>query len=472
MYKGGFKGFFSWGMNPAVSGANANKVRQALTHLEWMVAVNLFDNETASFWKGPGMDPKKIKTEVFFLPCAASLEKEGSVTNSGRWMQWRYKAAEPPGEARDDGDIMVALWERIRKVYKENGVVPEPILNFRWDFLKHGRYDPHAIARLINGYFEKDVTAGGKTYKKGTLVPSFALLQADGSTSSGNWLYCNSYTEGGNMAARREKADPTAMGLYSGWAWSWPVNRRILYNRASVDLNGQPWSSDKDILRWSSGSTWVGDVPDGGWPPLVDRANSKRPFIMKPDGFASIFGPGLAEGPFPEHYEPLESPILGNPFSSQRMNPVAPVYSTDADKWAANDPRYPIVATTHRVTEHWQTGVMSRWLPWLLEAQPELFVEISQELAESKGIKNGEKVVVSSARGQVEGVALVTFRVAPMNIQGKVVHMVSLPWCFGWVHPKNSGDAANLLTPPTGDPNTRIPETKAFMVNVAKKGDP
>ena len=472
MYKGGFKGFFSWGMNPAVSGANANKVRQALTHLEWMVAVNLFDNETASFWKGPGMDPKKIKTEVFFLPCAASLEKEGSVTNSGRWMQWRYKAAEPPGEARDDGNIMVALWERIRKAYKENGVVPEPILNFRWDFLKNGRYDPHAIAKLINGYFEKNVTVGDKTYKKGTLVPSFALLQADGSTSSGNWLYCNSYTEGGNMAARREKADPTAMGLYSGWAWCWPVNRRILYNRASVDLNGQPWSSDKDILRWSSGSTWVGDVPDGGWPPLADQANSKRPFIMKPDGFASIFGPGLAEGPFPEHYEPLESPILRNPFSSQRMNPVAPVYSTDADKWAANDPKYPIVATTHRVTEHWQTGVMSRWLPWLLEAQPELFVEISQELAESKGIKNGEKVVVSSARGQVEGVALVTFRVAPMNIQGKVVHMVSLPWCFGWVHPKNSGDAANLLTPPTGDPNTRIPETKAFMVNVAKKGDP
>jgi len=435
-----------------------------------MVVVNLFDNETASFWKGPGMDPKKIKTEVFFLPCAASVEKEGSITNSGRWMQWRYKAAEPPGEARDDGDIMVSLWERIRKLYKEGGVAPEPILNFRWDYVKNGHYDPHAIAKLINGYFEKDVTVGDKTYKKGTLVPSFALLQADGSTSSGNWLYCNSYTESGNMAARRDKADPTAMGLYSGWAWAWPVNRRILYNRASVDLNGQPWSSDKDILRWTAGNAWIGDVPDGGWPPMADQEKTKRPFIMKPDGFGAIFGPGLAEGPFPEHYEPLESPLLRNPFSAQRINPAAPIYTTDADKWATNDPKFPIVATTHRVTEHWQTGVMSRWLPWLLEAQPELFVEISQELAKEKGIKNGERVVVTSARGKVEGVALVTFRVAPMTIQGKAVHVVSLPWCFGWVHPKNSGDAANLLTPPTGDANTRIPETKAFMVNVAKKG--
>ena len=216
------------------------RVRQAMTRLDWMVTVNLFDNETSSFWKGPGMDPEKIKTEVFLLPCAASMEKDGSITNSGRWMQWRYKASEPPGEARSDGDIMVALWQRIRDAYGKEGVVPEPILNFRWDFAQEGRYDSHAIAKLINGYFEKDVTVNGKTYKKGDLVPSFAFLQSDGSTSSGYWLYCSSYTEEGNMAARREKADPTAMGLYSGWAWSWPVNRRILYNRASVDLEGQP----------------------------------------------------------------------------------------------------------------------------------------------------------------------------------------------------------------------------------------
>src|SRR4030042_1529804 len=171
--------------------------------------------------------------------------------------------------------------------------MPEPILNFRWDFVQNGQFDPHAVAKLINGYFEKDVTIGDKVYKKGSLSPSFALLQADGSTSSGSWVYCNSYTENGNMAARREKADPTAMGLYPEWAWCWPLNRRILYNRASVDLEGQPWSSNKDILRWNAENSWVGDVPDGGWPPMADQSNTRYPFIMKPDGVASIFGPGL-----------------------------------------------------------------------------------------------------------------------------------------------------------------------------------
>jgi formate dehydrogenase major subunit len=470
MYRGGFTGFFAWGQNPAVSGANANKVRKALTNLDWMVNVNLFDNETASFWKGPGMNPKEIKTEVFFLPCAASLEKEGSITNSGRWMQWRYSAAKPPGNARADGEIMVALWDRLRARYQKGGVCPEPILNFRWDFAKEGKYDPHAVAKLINGYFEKDVSIKGEIHKEGTLVPSFAFLQADGSTSSGNWLYCNSYTEKGNMAARRNKSDPTGMGLYSEWSWCWPVNRRILYNRASVDLEGRPWSPNKEILRWTGDSKWVGDVPDGGWPPMANKEKTKLPFIMKPDGVASIFGPGLADGPFPEHYEPLESPVEKNLFSSHRISPVVPIYTTDADKWATCDPRFPIVATTHRITEHWQSGVMSRWLPWLLEEQPELFVEISEALGRERGIRNGDRCIVSSIRGQVEAVALVTYRVNPMTVQGRTVHQISLPWCFGWVHPKGGGDAANLLTPSTGDPNTRIPETKAFMVNVVKKG--
>ena len=191
---------------------------------------------------------------------------------------------------------------------------------------------------------------------------------------------------------------------------------------------------------------------------------------MKPDGVASVFGPGRAEGPFPEHYEPLECPVEENLFSSQRINPVAQMYSTDADKWATCDSRFPFVATTHRVTEHWQTGVMSRWLPWLLETQPQLFVEISHELAELIEIKNGDMCVVSSPRGQVDAVALVTFRMQPMIIQGMTIHQVSLPWCYGWRYPKYGGDAANLLTPSMGDPNTGIPETKAFMVNVAKKG--
>ncbi len=469
MYKGNFKGFFAWGQNPACSGANSNKTRQALAKLDWMVNVNIFDNETASFWKGPGMDPGEIKTEVFFLPCVTSVEKEGSITNSGRWMQWRYAAAKPPRGPKGDGDIMVELFEKVRELYEADGKFPEPIKNLRWDFVKDGKYDPHAIAKLINGYFEQDVTIKGTSYKKGTLVPSFAFLLDDGSTSSGNWLYCQSYNEKGNMAARREKKDPTGMGLYPEWSWCWPVNRRIIYNRAAVDLTGKPWSPNKNILEYKDGK-WIGDVPDGGWPPMTNKEKTKRPFIMKPDGVGSVFGPGRVDGPFPEHYEPLECPVPKNMMSSQRINPVAPIYGTEADAHFSCDPRFPFVGTTYRVTEHWQTGVLTRWQPWLLELQPQLFVEMSNELAKLKGINNGDMCKVSSARGEVEAVAMVTGRFKPFKVQGTTVHQIGLPWCFGWVHPKDGGDSANLLTPSTGDPNTRIPETKAFMVNVDKLG--
>jgi formate dehydrogenase major subunit len=473
MYKGKFQGFFAWGMNPAGSGANSNKTRQALAKLDWLVNVNIFDNETGSFWRGPGMDPKRIKTEVFMLPCAVSVEKEGSITNSGRWMQWRYKAANPPGDARPDGDIMTDLFKKVRYLYRrdQNAVFPEPILNLKWDYTTHGEFDAHKMAKEINGYFLKDVTVNDKSFKKGDLVPSFAFLQADGSTSSANWLYCNSYTNKGNMAARRTR-EKSGIGLNLEWAWCWPVNRRIIYNRASVDKYGNPWDTEHPVITWN-GSKWVGDVPDGGWPPMLKpdgtpNPKTKYPFIMKPEGHAHIFGPGRVDGPFPEHYEPLECPVEKNLFSSQLINPTAPIYKTDMDAYKTCDPRYPFVCSTYRVSEHWQSGVMTRWQPWLLEAQPQLFVEMSPELAMLRGVKNGEKVIVESARGQVKAVALVTKRFRPFTIQGTVVHQVGLPWHFGWVHPKDGGDSANLLTPSTGDPNTRIPESKAFMVNVKK----
>ena len=477
MYRGEFSGFFAWGQNPAGSGANANKTRQAFTKLDWMVNVNIFDNETGSFWKGPGMDPKKIRTEVFFLPCAVFAEKEGSITNSGRWMQWRYKAAEPPGEARRDSDILIELMKKVKWFYRKDikkgkeTVFPEPIINLKWDYTTHGEFDAHKMAKEINGYFLKDMTVKGKSFKKGDLVPSFAFLQDDGSTSSGNWLYCNSYTNKGNMAARR-KRENSGIGLNLEWAWCWPVNRRIIYNRASVDKYGNPWDKEHPVIRWD-GSRWVGDVPDGGWPPMLNpdgtpNPKTKYPFIMKPEGHAHIFGPGRADGPFPEHYEPIECPVEKNLLSSQLINPTAPTYGTDMDIYRTCDPRYPFVATTYRVCEHWQTGVLTRWQPWLLETQPQLFVEMSPQLAELKGIKSGEKVIVESARGKVEAVAVVTHRFRPFEIQGTVIHQVGLPWHYGWVHPKDGGDSANLLTPSTGDPNTRIPETKAFMVNVRK----
>jgi len=482
MYKGNFKGLFAWGMNPAASGANANKNRQAMKKLDWMVNVNIFDNETGSFWKGPGMNPKKIKTEVFMLPCAVSVEKEGSITNSGRWMQWRYKAAQAPGEAKPDGEILIDLMKKVKYLYKKdkNAVFPEPIVNLKWDYTTNGEFDAHKMAKEINGYFLKDTTVKGKNFKKGDLVPSFAYLQADGSTSSANWLYCNSYTAKGNMSARR-KREKSGIGLNLEWAWCWPVNRRIIYNRASVDLQGNPWDKEHPVIQFKGkvaggkyvSKKWVGDVPDGGWYPMQNpdgsmRKDTKYPFIMKPEGHARIFGPGRADGPFPEHYEPMECPVEKNLLSDQLVNPTAPTYSTDMDAYKTCDPRYPFVGTTYRVSEHWQTGVMTRWQPWLLEAQPQLFVEMSQELAKMKGIKNGEKVIVESARGKVKAVAMVTIRFRPFKIQGNVIHEVGLPWHFGWVYPKDGGDSANLLTPSTGDPNTRIPETKAFMVNVRK----
>jgi len=473
MYKGNFKGFFAWGQNPACSGANANKTRQALAKLDWLVNVNIFDNETGSFWKGPGIDPKKIKTEVFMLPCAISVEKEGSITNSGRWMQWRYKATEPRGDSRPDGDIMTDLFKKVRYLYRkdQNAVFPEPILNLKWNYTTNRKFDAHKMAKEINGYFLRDSSINGKSFKKGDLVPSFAYLQADGSTSSANWLYCNSYTNKGNMAARRTR-EKSGIGLNLEWSWCWPVNRRIIYNRASVDKYGNPWDTEHPVIKWN-GSKWVGDIPDGGWPPMLKadgtpNPKTKYPFIMKPEGHARIFGPGRADGPFPEHYEPLECPVEKNLLSGQLINPIAPIYKTDADAYRTCDPRYPFVGTTYRVSEHWQTGVMTRWQPWLLESQPQLFVEMSPELAMLKGVKNGEKVIVESARGKVKAVALVTKRFRPFTIQGTVVHQVGLPWHFGWVYPKDGGDSANLLTPSTGDPNTRIPETKAFMVNVKK----
>ena len=499
MLKGAYKGFFAWGQNPACSGSNAGKVRKALEKLDWMVNVNLFDNETGSFWRGPGVNPADVQTEVFFLPCAASVEKEGSITNSGRWAQWRYKAVEPPGQAWPDAEIMNELQHRVRVLYeKEGGVFPDPVLNISWDYGpkdssgKVKRIDTHVVAREINGSWTEDKeikdakTGAVKSYAKGAQVASFAFLQADGSTASGNWLYCNSYTDAdpakGNKMARRTASDPAVdrIGLNLEWSWCWPVNRRIIYNRASVDARGRPWDPERAVIAWN-GEKWVGDVPDGGWPPLEKEDGTPNPaamkaFIMKPAEVAHIFATGLADGPFPEHFEPLECPIQENPMSkTHRVNPTSKLFFVEGegnteDVFLSCDTRYPFVATTYRVTEHWQTGVMTRHTPWLLEAVPQNFLELSEELAIEKGIRPGDKVKVSSARGEVFARAVVTKRFRPFKIMGATVHQVGMPWCFGWQYPEDGSgfDSSNLLTPTIGDANTMIPETKAFMVNVEK----
>jgi formate dehydrogenase major subunit len=472
-----------------------------------MVTANLFDNETASFWKGPGMDPSQVKTEVFFLPAAASFEKEGSISNSGRWAQWRYAAVKPLGQSKPDAEIIHELYQKIRALYaKEGGALPEQITNLTWNYgFKRAdgsirALDIHAVAKEINGSFLEDVEDKPKPLKpgeaappapppwapkkllgkKGEQVAGFAQLQADGSTSCGSWIYCQSYNEKGNMMARRVKKDPTGLGLFPEWSWCWPVNRRIIYNRASCDPAGKPYNVKKSVVYWNPAAVqpdgklgaWVGDVPDGPWPPMADAKEGKKPFIMRADGVAAIFGPGLKDGPFPEHYEPVECPVPENFFSKQLNNPASKIFldaGVKEDALATCDVRFPLVATTYRVTEHWQTGVMTRNTPWLLELQPRQFCEISLELAKEKGINNGDQVEVSSARGKIDAVAMVTMRMKPFRIGERTVHQIGLPWCFGW-HTPGVGDAANLLTPTAGDANTMIPETKAFMVGIARKG--
>ncbi|OGW28344.1 MAG: formate dehydrogenase-N subunit alpha [Nitrospirae bacterium GWC2_57_13] len=499
MFKGKYEGFFAWGQNPACSGSNAGKVRSALAKLKWMVNVNLFDNETGSFWRGPGVDPKDIQTEVFQLPCCSSIEKEGSITNSSRVSQWRVKAIDPIGQSKSDSDIMNELYFRVKKLYqKEGGAYSAPILNLTWDYGRKNaegkveEVNTHLVAREINGYYLEDVfdkKTGKQLGKKGELCASFGHLQDDGTTSSGNWLYTQSYMHKDgkivNMMARRGKTDPGGLGLYPEWAWAWPVNRRILYNRASVDVNGNPWNPRKPVIKWNAAeSKWDGDIPDGPAPPMAQEKGS-YPFIMKPDGVGSVFGPGLADGPFPEHYEALECPLQENVLSKQRINPTVKLFFgiTDAatagaaegggsaeDIFYSCDTRYPFVATTYRVSEHWQTGVMTRHQPWQLEMVPQQFVELSRELAKEKGIQNGDKLKVSSGRGAIIAFAVVTARFQPFKVAGSTVHQVGLPWCFGWQYPEKGGqgDSANLLTPTIGDANTMIPETKAFMVNVEK----
>jgi formate dehydrogenase major subunit len=300
-------------------------------------------------------------------------------------------------------------------------------------------------------------------YKKGELLKSFGHLRADGTTASSNWLYTGSYTEDGNQMARRDDTDyhPAGIGLYSKWSWCWPLNRRIIYNRASVDLDGNPFAPDKFVIRWT-GSAWDGDVPDGGWKPM-SMEGTRYPFIMKTEGYAHIFGPGRTDGPFPEHYEPLEGPV-DNAFSATQVNPTVKVWQPDE---ISDRNEFPVVCTTYRVTEHWQAGQMTRNLPWLVELMPQVFVEISKELGKELGVKTGDPIKLSNVRGSARAVAIVTNRFKPFIVQGKTVHQVGIPWHWGFTGLAR-GDSANLLTPHVGDPNTMIPEFKAFLVKVEK----
>lgn len=463
MYDGVIKGLIVLGQNPAVSGPNANMERQAMENLDWLVVSELWETETAAFWKRPGANASDIKTEVFLLPAASFVERDGSVTNSGRWLQWRFKAVDPPGDAKEDLWIANQIMQRVRGLYAtDGGAFTDPIARLTWDY-GDGTPDAEQVAREVSGTALIDLKDqdGNVIVKAGQQVKNFTQLRDDGSTACGNWLY-NYYTQEGNLAKLRVTEDPTGVGLYPQWGWAWPVNRRIIYNRASVHpVTGEPWDKEHPVIVWDAeAKKWIGDVPDGGTPP-----NTIHAFIMKPEGHARIFGFGRADGPFPEHYEPWESPVI-NILSRTQINPATKVWASAMD-YKGEASQYPIVASTYRLTEHMQAGAMTRNLPWLVELQPELFVEMSEELATEKGISPGDRVIVESARGQVEGVAIVTKRFRPFNINGQTVHEIGIPWHWGYSGVA-TGDSANVLTPHIGDANTMIPEYKAFLCDVRK----
>jgi formate dehydrogenase major subunit len=506
MYAGNIKGLFAMGQNPAVAGPNARLERKALEKLDWLVVVDLFETETATFWKGPEANTADIQTEVFMLPAADAIEKAGSIVTSGRRMQWRPQVAAVPGEAKEDIWILTQLATALKGLYQSSSDAKDrPILDLVWDY--GDPPDVEKVAQEINGYALEDVkdSAGKVLVEKGKVLSGFGTIASaadPGTIACGNWLFSGYWTEtddgdGNKMPAvkRRGQKDPSNMGFYSYWGFTWPANRRILYNRASARPDGTPWSEDKKVIWWDatadSGSKdaqgnpvlgkWVGyDVPDFSATKKPDaKADPAKtglsaqegtdPFIMRPDGKGGLFS-ACAEGPFPEHYEAVESPVV-NPLSSVQNNPVVKVWDTDKDAAigdAIGTPdKFPIICTTYRLVEHWQAGAMSRNLPWLAEAQPEMFLEMSKELANEKGINNGDRVLVSSARGQIEMVAMVTARWKPITVDGKVVHEVGMPWHFGW-EGIATGPSANELTPHVGDGNTMIPEYKAFLVDVKK----
>lgn len=457
MYKGEIKGCFVWGGNPVVGGPNARKEAAALGKLDWLVCMDLFETETANFWsKEAGADPKTINTEVFMLPVAASYEKAGSISNSGRWCQWRYKAVNPPGEARDDLMLLHELALRLKRAYASSDKPQdEPIKHLFWDFGN----DPHhpdieIVAKEISGY----------DWTTKTQLKTFGDLKDDGSTVSGCWVYGGMYNGPAkeNNRARNRKTEKEGIGQHLDWAFAWPVNRRILYNRCSADYDGKPWSEDKKLLWWD-GSKWGGlDVPDFVPTKAPSDPGGTDPYIMQAHGKGGLFAV-MAEGPFPEHYEPWESPVNQQPFSKVLVNPVAKVFETEK----GDNTKFPYVGTTYRVCEHWQTGVLTRNTPWLAELMPHMFVEISPTLAQAKGIKNGDQVVVSSLRGEIKCYVIVTGRFQPLMIDGKPVEQVGMPWHYGFLG-LAKGSVANHLTPHVGDANTTIPEYKAFLCDIRR----
>ena len=454
------KGYMCWGMNPAHSAANGAHVRRSMANLDWLLVADWFLTETATFWEAPDMDPEKINTEVFFLPAALIYEKTGSINNSGRWIQWREKAIEPPGECKSDFEMLSLLFERIRSLYEaEGGACPEQVLKANMRYMIDGKYDIRALCWALNGY---DV----KTKK---LLKGYADLQADGSTACGIWIFSGYYNNNDapldpmkQPMTRRSKEDPTGLGLYPNWSFAWPANRRILYNRASADPKGRPWNDKRVLVEWKNGKWLQNDVGDFATANPPDN----NAFFMTWEQNARLFAYPMVDGPMPEHFEPFESPTA-NAFNGAAHNPCAR-FTEDKSVRRGEAGDYPYVCTTYSVTEHWQSGTQTRNIPWLNELVPCNFIELSEELAKEKGIKTGDDVRVWNNRGSVVVKAMVTIRMQPMQVNGKLTHVVGMPHHFSWATKLATGDNVNDLTPNVGDPNSYIPEYKAFLVNIEK----
>lgn len=476
MHQGKVNGYFCQGFNPLLSLANRGKVTQALSKLKFLVVMDPLQTETSRFWKDEGVHndvkPESIQTEVFELPTTCFAEDEGSLVNSGRWLQWHWPGQEPPGEAKTDTWIMAQVFMRLRALYqKEGGAFPEPILNLHWPYRDPQDPQPDEMAKEMNGYVVSTVTDPVDPTKvlleKGKQVDTFGQLRDDGSTACGCWIYSGSWTERGNMMARRDTSDPANTGAYSNWAFSWPANRRILYNRASADLDGKAWDPKRKLIEWN-GTAWTGyDVPD------IAPASKPRdvgPFIMNPEGTARLFSRGMMkDGPFPAHYEPFESPVANVMAPKIRGNPAARIFKDDLAALGTSD-KFPYAATSYRLTEHFHFWTKHVWVNAVL--QPEFFVEISEQLAAEKNIQKGGWVKVSSARGSVFAKAVVTKRIKPLICDGKTVHVVGIPLHWGFTGAARKGFGPNSLTPFVGDANIETPEFKAFLVNVEPSNGP
>jgi formate dehydrogenase major subunit len=478
MYRGSVKGMLAFGMNGVAIGPDSQKNIDALKKADFLVVGEIYPDETSEFWKAPGTTPEEMKTintTVYRLACAGFAEKDGSMTNSARWLQWKNVAVPTPGECRLDQDIVADIFLKVRELYKkEGGKFPDPILNLTWSYAT-AHPSLAELAKEINGKALADLTdpKTQQVIKRGQQVPGFAWLKDDGTTSCGNWIYSGCWTEAGPQLARRGTEDPSGQGIYPNWAWSWPANRRVLYNRASCDAEGKPWDAERKQVWWNEGAQlWVGnDVPD-----FKADSHPKEhmgPFIMTAEGVGRIFAPlgAFADGPLPEHYEPIESPVQNLFHPNQSNNPVVKKLSTPADKYATPGDGLNIVCTTYRLTEHYHYWTKNN--PMNVQLIPEPFVEIPVELAQELGIKGNDKVKVTSARNYYVAKAYVTKRIKPMMIDGKKVYQIGLPIHQGYrgIQEDAGRDArtiANRLTPTVVDPNAYTPEFKGFLVKLEK----